>query len=86
MSAEFLDHTGCLPTYNGLNVSLENGNPNPESTYTAKWTHYSSAHAGSIVQFTMVDASVHALSTDIDIDLFHNLSTMKGEEVAAIPL
>ncbi|MEN0109267.1 MAG: DUF1559 domain-containing protein [Planctomycetota bacterium] len=75
----------CLPTYNGLDVTAENGAPNPESVYQAKWSHYGSSHAGGIVQFTMVDGSVHALSSDIDIDLFHNLSTARGEDIARLP-
>lgn len=76
---------GCLPSFNGLDSSLENGEPNADAIYDAKWTNYGSAHSGGVVQFTMVDGSVHAVTRDIDIVLFHALSTMKGEEVADLP-
>jgi prepilin-type N-terminal cleavage/methylation domain-containing protein len=76
---------GCLPAYNGLDVSIENGRPNPAATYDTKWTNFGSSHSGGIVQFVMVDGSVHSLTTDTDIRLFHSLSTMKGEEAASLP-
>lgn len=74
----------CLPAYNGLDVSIENGMPTANARYDAKWTNFGSSHAGNVVQFTMVDGSVQTLTVDTDIVLFHSLSTMKGEEVASI--
>lgn len=70
----------CLPTFNGLDVKIENGKPNANARYDAKWTNFGSAHSAGVVLFTMVDGSVHGLTTAIDTPLFHSLSTMKGEE------
>ena len=33
----------------------------------------------------MVDGSVHTVTKDIDIALYHNLSTMKGDETTSLP-
>jgi prepilin-type N-terminal cleavage/methylation domain-containing protein len=76
---------GCLPTFNGLDVTVENGKPNANAKYAAKWTNYGSAHSGGVVLFTMVDGSVHGLTTSIETPLFHSLSTMKGEEAVSLP-
>ncbi|QDT67753.1 putative major pilin subunit [Planctomycetes bacterium MalM25] len=75
----------CLPTLQGLDPSSLNGTPNPDAVYTAHWKTYGSAHSGGVVQFTLVDGSVHAITRDIDVNLYHNLSTMKGEEVVTLP-
>lgn len=73
---------GTLPTAIGLNVGFENGKPpNLGSTFDTKWGYYGSLHSGDVVQFCFVDGSVHALSKDINIDIYHGMSTMKGEEV-----
>jgi prepilin-type N-terminal cleavage/methylation domain-containing protein len=76
---------GCLPTYNGLDSSVENGTPTANARYDSHWKNFGSAHSGGIVQFTMVDGSVHTVTKDIDIALYHNLSTMKGEEAVSLP-
>ena len=75
----------CLPTLEGLDPTRQNGTPNPDAVYTAHWKTFGSAHSGGIVQFTLVDGSVHAITRDIDVALYHNLSTMKGEEVVTLP-
>ncbi|MEO0530622.1 MAG: DUF1559 domain-containing protein [Planctomycetota bacterium] len=75
----------CLPTYNGLDPSYLNGDPEPGSRYESYWSTFGSAHSGGVVLFTMVDGSVHPLNKDIDIDLYHRLSTMKGELIAKLP-
>ena len=75
----------CLPTYNGLDVTVENGLPTANARYDAKWTNFGSAHTGGTVLFAMADGSVHGLTTSIDTPLFHALSTMKGEEAASLP-
>ena len=74
--------TCVLPTYLGLDVSQEKnwapaGQP---ADYDTKWSYFGSLHAG-VVQFTMVDGSVHSLTRDIDKPVFKALSSMKGGEV-----
>ena len=71
---------GTLPTAIGLNVSYENGKPNPGASYDTKWSYYGSLHPG-IVLFCNVDGSVQGLSRDMEMNTYHALSTMKGDEV-----
>ncbi|TWT99437.1 hypothetical protein Pla108_03760 [Botrimarina colliarenosi] len=75
----------CLPTYYGLDASRDNGEPNPEAKYQTRWRLFGSVHSGGSVLFAMTDGSVHGLTKDIDLELFHNLSTMKGGEAASLP-
>ncbi|MCA9258260.1 MAG: DUF1559 domain-containing protein [Planctomycetales bacterium] len=69
---------GTLPTAQGLSLRVENRNG---QSYDAKWSYYGSLHTGDIVQFCFVDASLRPLSKDIDLVVFQNMSTMKGEEL-----
>jgi prepilin-type N-terminal cleavage/methylation domain-containing protein len=70
---------GTLPTAIGLDVAYENGKP-VGSSYETKWGYYGSLH-GDIVQFCFVDGSVHSLSKSTDINTYHAMSTMQGQEV-----
>ncbi|TWT47549.1 DUF1559 family PulG-like putative transporter [Botrimarina hoheduenensis] len=76
---------GCIGTFYGLDVSIQDGAPLPESRYQTHWRHFGSLHGGGVTQFTLVDGSVHSLTRDTDIGVFHNLSTMKGEDIGSLP-
>ena len=69
---------GTLPSFSGLDFS---GFDIGDARYDTIWSHYSSLHAGGIVQFCFVDGSVHSLTTDIERELFLELSTMQGGEL-----
>ncbi len=71
---------GTLPAFSGLDFS---GFAIGDARYDAIWSHYSSLHAGEIVQFCFVDGSVHSLTRDIERELFLELSTMQGAEVVS---
>ena len=75
----------CLPTFNGLDSSKENGLPMPTARYDAHWKNFGSSHAGGVVQFAMVDGSVHGINDGIDLGVYHALSTMRGGETANLP-
>jgi prepilin-type N-terminal cleavage/methylation domain-containing protein len=73
--------TAMLPTNFGLDVSSENGNPNPGAAYQTHRSYFGSMHLGDTVPFVYVDGSVHALSKSVDSSLYRALSTIGGDEV-----
>jgi hypothetical protein len=70
-----------LPTNFGLEVSSENGVPNPGASYQTHRSYFGSLHVGDTVPFVYVDGSVHALQKSIDRDVYRALSTISGDEV-----
>ena len=71
---------GTLPASHGLNVSRENNVTGNGEVYDTMWLYYGSTHPG-VVQFCLVDGSVHSLSKDIDLVAFESLSTMSNGEL-----
>ena len=70
-----------LPTNFGLDVSSENGDPNPGASYQTHRSYFGSRHLGDIVPFVYVDGSVHALGKSVDMALYRALSTIGGDEI-----
>jgi prepilin-type N-terminal cleavage/methylation domain-containing protein len=73
--------TATLPTNFGLDVSSENGDPNPGASYQTHRSYFGSLHLGDIVPFVYVDGSVHALRKSTDATVYRALSTISGDEV-----
>lgn len=70
-----------LPTILGLDVTSNNGNPNPEAKYQTTVGQFGSLHQGGVVNFCYADGSVHALNTSIDAVTFYSLSSMKAGDI-----
>jgi hypothetical protein len=73
--------TATLPTFLGLDASLQNDWPNPGARYQTQWAHFGSLHAGDIVPFVYADGSVHAIPKSVEPEVFWTMSTIQGEEV-----
>ena len=62
--------TAALATNFGLDVSRENGAPNPGALYQTHRSYFGSLHLGDIVPFVHVDGSVHALRKNVDVAVY----------------
>ena len=57
------------------------GGPGKEKPCKRGWGSYNSP----VINFLFCDGSVHFLETSIDMDLFANLATIDGNEIAHLP-
>jgi prepilin-type N-terminal cleavage/methylation domain-containing protein len=73
--------TATLATKFGLDVSRENGAPNPGASYQTHRSYFGSVHLGDMVPFVYVDGSVRALRKTVDWAVYGALSTIGGDEI-----
>ena len=73
--------TAALATNFGLDVSRENGAPNPGASYLTHRSYFGGVHLGDMVPFVHVDGSVHALRKSVDSAIYRALSTIAGDEI-----
>ena len=68
----------------GVGVLAAGYGLDPNSNPQCWAVQFSSGHAG-VVQFCLADGSVHSLSTEIDFQLFVNLSAIADSAVVQVP-
>jgi prepilin-type N-terminal cleavage/methylation domain-containing protein len=73
--------TATLPTWCGLDTSIQNDWPNPGARHQTYWVMFGSLHAGDIVPFVYADGSVHVIRKSVERKVFWTLSTIQGDEL-----
>lgn len=76
--------TATLPTFGGLDTSIQNDRPNPGARHQTYFLMFGSLHAGDIVPFVYADGSVHGIRKSVEREVFWALSTISGEELDKI--
>jgi hypothetical protein len=78
-----VDCTASGQSYDVDWTAKREGTTDTETTYSAVTSR--SYHAGGVVNAAMVDGSIHAISSDVDLLVWRALATRAGGEAASLP-